>query len=145
MELIFFTYTLTFHKLTFALCPSIDCDVSFYDTKNYEYFIQLIISKKISQQDIELDNVICPYTGSTSESKEFSEWLRKFEVISKLQKCANLHDILPLFLESVQSTSMIAELVEEAKGDYNKLKGALRKALLMRPSEAYEMFYRRKW
>jgi hypothetical protein len=90
---------------------------------------------------LKLDNVIRPYTGG--DGRDFSEWLRKFEVIGVLQKWPKLEEVIPLFLDG-SAFNIYDQMLEADKKDYDKVKAALLGTFSLRPSEAYEAFVHRK-
>ena len=73
---------------------------------------------------------------------DFSEWVRKFELVCKIQKLENLHDVIPLFLAR-DAFNVYESLSESVKNDYSKIKQALIASYSLDCFSAYEEFSRR--
>lgn len=74
---------------------------------------------------------------------DFSEWIKKLELVAQLQKVKDLVSFLPLFL-SGGAFAVYDSLDNGTKADYNKLKCALREAFSVHPLLAYEQFIARR-
>ena len=88
---------------------------------------------------IKCTDVIQPYNGDS----DCAEWLRKVELVAKLQSIDELDRFIPLFLAG-GAFAVYESLSDEQKGDYKKLKGALLKAFSLNRSMAYEQFVNRR-
>jgi hypothetical protein len=74
---------------------------------------------------------------------DFSEWIRKVELVAKLQGLTALENFVPLFLTSGAFT--VYESFDNAvKGSYKKLRSALIKAFSTDCFQAYGEFSRRR-
>jgi hypothetical protein len=74
---------------------------------------------------------------------DFIEWVKKLELVAKLQKIGDLEDFLPLFL-SGGAFAVYEGLDDQEKQDYTKLKAALTKAFSINHLGAKEEFISRK-
>jgi hypothetical protein len=70
---------------------------------------------------------------------DFSEWIKKVELVATLQKIEALEKFVPLFL-SGGAFSVYDALEKEVKDSYDKLKGALTRAFSTPQVKAYEEF-----
>lgn len=90
-------------------------------------------------KNTKLSEVISQFDGST----QFSEWIRKFELVMKLQKQKELQYVLPLFL-SGEAFNVYESLNEVTKDDYLSLIKELKKAFTADVFVTYEDFISRK-
>lgn len=74
---------------------------------------------------------------------DFSEWVRKLELVALLQKVKDLQSFMPLFL-SGGAFAVYESLDSDVKADYSKLKQSLMEAFSTHPLLAYEQFITRK-
>lgn len=74
---------------------------------------------------------------------DFSEWLKKMELVCKLQKVKELESVLPLFL-SGGAFAVYDGLSEGVKKDYRALTEALQQAFSANCFQAYEAFISRR-
>jgi hypothetical protein len=88
---------------------------------------------------IKCTDVIQPYNGDS----DCAEWIRKVELVAKLQSIDELERFIPLFLTG-GAFAVYESLSEEQKGDYKKLKAVLLKAFSLSRSTAYEQFVNRR-
>jgi hypothetical protein len=88
---------------------------------------------------IKCTDVIRPYSGDT----DCAEWIRKVELVAKLQSIDELEKFIPLFLVG-GAFSVYEALSDEKKTDYEKLKAALLKAFSVNQTTAYEQFINRR-
>jgi hypothetical protein len=88
---------------------------------------------------VKCSEVIQPYNGET----DCAEWLRKVELVAKLQSIENLEKFVPLFLTG-GAFAVYESLSDEQKDNYSKLKAALFKAFSLQKSSAYEQFVTRQ-
>jgi hypothetical protein len=70
---------------------------------------------------------------------DFSEWIRKLELVSKLQNISELDKFLPLFL-SGGAFAVYESLDEKVKSEYSLLKEALISAFTVSQFSAYKLF-----
>ena len=77
---------------------------------------------------VKFGDLIKPYSGDD----DFAEWIKKFELVAKLQKVTDLASYLPLFLHS-GAFSVYENLDEDVKANYTKLKKMMIKILLREP------------
>lgn len=87
-----------------------------------------------------LNDLIQQYDGPT----DFAEWVRKLELVAKLQKISNLEDFLPLFL-SGKAFSVYDSLSDGDKADYESLKGRLVKAFSLNSFSAFDQLLSRRY
>jgi hypothetical protein len=88
---------------------------------------------------IKYTDIIRQFDGT----EDFSEWIRKLELVAKLQNVKELEKFLPLFL-SGGAFSVYESLEEKVKQDYKQLKAALMKSFSFNQFRAYEEFTMRK-
>jgi hypothetical protein len=74
---------------------------------------------------------------------DFSAWLRKFELVARLQKVSELELFMPLFLND-GALAVYESLSENVKSDYGKLKQSLTKAFSVNKFTAFDMLCERK-
>ncbi|XP_054267042.1 uncharacterized protein LOC128989196 [Macrosteles quadrilineatus] len=74
---------------------------------------------------------------------DFSEWLKKLELVCKLQKVKELQSVLPLFL-SGGAFAVYDGLTDAVKSDYSALTQALQQAFSANCFQAYEEFISRR-
>ena len=74
---------------------------------------------------------------------DFSEWLKKLELVCKLQRVKDLESVLPLFL-SGGAFAVYDGLSEDVKIDYRALTQALQQAFSVNCFQAYEAFLSRR-
>jgi hypothetical protein len=79
--------------------------------------------------------LITQFTGDG----DFAEWIKKVELVSKLQKLDEIEKFLPLFL-SGGAFAVYQSFDEDVKNDYERLKSALLKAFSINPFKAYNEF-----
>jgi hypothetical protein len=84
-------------------------------------------------------DIIPQYDGSG----DFSEWVRKLELVAKLQKVSELEDFLPLFLYG-GAFSVYQNLNEKIKNEYKLLKAALISCFSLNQFQAYNQLFSRK-
>ena len=89
----------------------------------------------MSEISIKSADVIQQFCGES----DFGEWIRKVELVAKLQKVTELEIFVPLFL-SGGAFAVYENLDELVKKDYKKLRGALLKAFSSDQLRAYEEF-----
>lgn len=75
---------------------------------------------------------------------DFSEWLKKFELVLDLQGITEAEKVLPLFLTG-EAFSVYDGLKEKDKKDYSELKSALTRAFSLDKFSAYEAFISRRY
>lgn len=76
-------------------------------------------------------------------SGDFSEWLKKLELVCKLQRVKDLQTVLPLFL-SGGAFAVYDGLSENVKSDYGALTNALSQAFSANCFQAYAEFTARR-
>lgn len=69
-------------------------------------------------------------------SSDFAEWIRKFELVAKLQQLTDLEVMLPLFLNH-GAFAVYENAPEEVQKDYKSLKKVLTTAFSLSPYAAY--------
>jgi hypothetical protein len=74
---------------------------------------------------------------------DFSEWIRKVELVARLQKIGELEKFVPLFLTG-GAFAVYESLEESVKDDYKELRTALLKAFSVSQFQAYEQFSTRR-
>lgn len=89
--------------------------------------------------EIKLSDLIRQYDGSS----DCLEWIKKFELVMKLQNFKDYECVLPLFL-SGGAFSVYDSMSEEEKADYGKIKATLIRAFSKDAFMAYEEFINRK-
>lgn len=89
---------------------------------------------------VKLAKVIEQFDGSGN----FSEWLKKFELVASLQELTDLHAYLPLFL-SGKAFAIYDGLKQVEKKDYSIVKAALTRAFSFDEFSAYEAFVSRRY
>jgi hypothetical protein len=75
--------------------------------------------------------------------EDFSEWIRKLDLVAKLQNVKKMEKFLPLFL-SGGAFSVYEGLDDKVKQSYNLLKASLTKSFSFNPFRAYEEFAARR-
>jgi hypothetical protein len=80
-------------------------------------------------------DILYQYDGSG----DFSEWIRKLELVARSQKITDLENFLPLFL-SEGAFSVYENLDENVKSSYEKLKAALLSCFSLNAFQAYKKF-----
>jgi hypothetical protein len=99
----------------------------------------LYLAERSMAVSIKCTDVIRPYSGDT----DCAEWIRKVELVAKLQSIDELEKFIPLFLVG-GAFSVYEALSDEKKTDYEKLKAALLKAFSVNQTTAYEQFINRR-
>jgi hypothetical protein len=89
--------------------------------------------------NIKCADIIQQYSGAS----DFCEWIRKVELVAKLQKVKELESFVPLFL-SGGAFAVYENLEADVKEDYAKLKDALTKAFSTHQLRAFEEFSSRR-
>ena len=74
--------------------------------------------------------------GQFRGSEDFSEWLKKFELVLTLQGLSDFEKVLPLFLTG-EAFAVFDGLEEKEKKDYEAMKKALMKAFYLNKFSAY--------
>lgn len=87
-----------------------------------------------------LTDIIAQFDGSA----DFAEWVKKLEMVAKMQKIEDLACFLPLFLTG-KAFSVYEGLSESDKSDYNCMKKKLCKAFSLDSFTAYESFITRRY
>lgn len=87
-----------------------------------------------------LSDIIVQYDGSA----DFAEWVKKMELVAKLQKIEELENFLPLFLVG-DAFAVYDALDAHAKSDYGFLKASLLKAFSLNCFTAYECLQNRRY
>lgn len=93
----------------------------------------------MSGTGVKFSDLIKQYDGSG----DFSEWLKKLELVCKLQKVKDLQTVLPLFLAG-GAFSVYDGLTENVKSDYEALTNALLQAFSANCFQAYAEFTARR-
>lgn len=88
---------------------------------------------------VRFSDLIKQYNGEG----DFSEWLKKLELVCKLQKVKELQTVLPLFL-SEGAFAVYDGLTDAVKSDYTALTEALTQAFSANCFQAYEEFISRR-
>jgi hypothetical protein len=94
---------------------------------------------RLMSVSLKCSDLIPQYDGSG----DFSNWVKKLELVAELQKIEELHNFLPLFLHGGAFT-VYESLHEKDKRDYNKLKQNLTSAFCLTPCAAYQQFISRQ-
>ena len=82
--------------------------------------------------------------GQFRGNEDFSEWLKKFELVLTLQgMTSSFEKVLPLFLTG-EAFAVYDGLTDKEKNDYEALKSALTKAFSPNKFSAYEAFVSRR-
>lgn len=89
---------------------------------------------------VKFGDIIRQYDGQG----DFSEWLRKLELVAELQGVTNVEKFLPLFL-SGGAFSVYESLEDDVRKDFAKLKMALVNAFSLNAYSAYETFVSRRY
>lgn len=89
--------------------------------------------------NVKISDLVQQYDGSG----DFAEWIRKLELVSRLQKFDKLENYLPLFL-SGGAFAVYEALDEAVKNDYSRLKAALTSAFSVNCFLAYEQLMHRR-
>ena len=97
------------------------------------------ILQAIAAMSIKYTDIIKQFEGN----EDFSEWIRKLELVAKLQNVKELEKFLPLFL-SGGAFSVYESLEDRVKMDYKQLKAALMKSFSFNQFKAYEEFTSRR-
>lgn len=87
-----------------------------------------------------LTDIIQQYDGST----DFAEWVKKLELVAKLQKIGELANFLPLFLTG-NAFAVYDSLSDSTKADYDQLKDSLIRAFSLDAFSAFERFINRRY
>jgi hypothetical protein len=77
-------------------------------------------------------------------SEDFSEWIRKLELVARLQNIKELDKFLPLFL-SGGAFSVYEGLDEKVKQNYKLLRASLTKSFSLNQFRAFEEFTMRRY
>ncbi|XP_054285261.1 uncharacterized protein LOC129001833 [Macrosteles quadrilineatus] len=93
----------------------------------------------MSGTGVKFSDLIKQYDGSG----DFSEWLKKLELVCKLQKVKDLQTVLPLFLAG-GAFSVYDGLAENVKSNYEALTNALLQAFSANCFQAYAEFTARR-
>lgn len=88
---------------------------------------------------VKLTELLTVYDGRS----EFSEWIKKFELVVNLQGIKDLHNFLPLFLKD-QAFIVYDALSAAQKGDYAQIKSSLLTAFCVDKFTAFEDFVNRR-
>lgn len=86
-----------------------------------------------------LKDLVCKYSGDG----DFLQWCKRLELVCKLKKEAELHSILPLFLDG-PAFAVYTQLDDLQTDDYDFVKGELAKAFCASPFTAYEQLVARR-
>lgn len=106
---------------------------------NYKLSGQMA-SASTSSINVKFGDIIRQYDGQG----DFSEWLRKLELVADLQGVTTVEKFLPLFLCG-GAFSVFESFDEDVRKDYAKLKTALTNAFSLNPCTAYEAFVSRRY
>ena len=87
-----------------------------------------------------MDKMIEPYDGSG----DIQQWIKRMELISKVQKWDDLTAVLPLFLTGA-AFAVYEHLEPEEQKDINAIKLALQNAFAMDRYQAYQALIERRW
>jgi hypothetical protein len=93
----------------------------------------------MSAVSIKYSDLIRQYDGSG----DFLEWVKKLELVARLQKVENLEQFIPLFL-SGGAFAVYQSLSEETQMDYEAMKKELTSAFSLNQFKAYEEFMNRR-
>ena len=88
---------------------------------------------------VNVTTIISQFDGSG----DFSEWVRKAELVASLQKITELENFVPLFLVG-GAFAVYERLKDGVKKDYKQLKKALVEAFSLNKIKAFEEFVVRK-
>lgn len=88
---------------------------------------------------VRFSDLIKQYDGNG----DFSEWLKKLELVCKLQKVKDLESVIPLFL-SGGAFAVYDGLSEDVKKNYVSLTQALQQAFSVNSFQAYELFIQKR-
>jgi len=88
---------------------------------------------------VKFTDIIKVYDGES----DFSEWLKKLQLVAKLQNVTDLVSFLPLFM-SGGAFAVYEGLDDKVKTDFVKLNSALRKAFSENRFDAYDQFVNRR-
>ena len=92
----------------------------------------------MSSLNVKISDLVAQFDGTS----DFSEWVRKLELVARLQKLDKLENYLPLFLTG--GAFAVYEALNDAdKDDFGKMKAALTKAFSLNCFAAYERLTRR--
>lgn len=97
-------------------------------------------SGDVGVANVRLSNIISQFGGEG----DFSEWLKKFELVASLQGIKSLDAFLPLFLTG-NAFAIYDSLGPEDKKDYEKIKASLIRAFSYDEFTAYEAFVNRRY
>lgn len=97
------------------------------------------LSRPSTTVSLRLHDLVTCFDGST----DFSEWIRKFEMVAKLQKMEELHLLLPMLLAG-GAFAVYENSSEEMRGDYAQIKRQLMTAFSLSPFQAYAHSVNRK-
>jgi hypothetical protein len=89
--------------------------------------------------NVKCADIIQQFCGTS----DFGEWIRKVELVAKLQKIKELETFVPLFL-SGGAFAVYENLADDVKDDYVKLKNALLRAFSSNQLCAFEEFTARR-
>ena len=87
-----------------------------------------------------LNNMIKPFCGEG----DVVAWIKKVELVAKLQKIEDVATVIPLFLEG-DALALYLEMNERDQEDADKIRNKLKKAFAEGPFEAYEKLKRVRW
>ena len=87
---------------------------------------------------VRLTDLVGRYDGR----EDFSEWIKKFELVMQRQALTELETVIPLFL-SGDAFAVFDALDSVEKTSYDKIKGALTTAFSLETFSAYEAFVSR--
>ena len=78
-----------------------------------------------------------------NSSGDFSEWIKKVELVAKLKKVDELHTFLPLFLAG-PAFAVYMQLTDAQQADYDVVKDTLTAAFCASPFSAYDELQKRQ-
>ena len=87
-----------------------------------------------------LTDIIERFDGST----DFAEWIKKLELVAKLQGIADLKNFLPLFLTG-NAFAVYDALSDKTKDDFNALKSSLLRAFSLDSFSAFDRLLSRRY
>ena len=87
-----------------------------------------------------LTNMIKPFSGEG----DVVAWIKKVELVAKLQKIEDVATVIPLFLEG-DALAMYLEMSDRDQEDAERIRLKLTKAFAEGPFEAYERLKRVRW
>ena len=124
-----------------VLVPSFSCCVRINLLSlelKYNFFCLQAIETLMASPRI--SDIITKYDGST----DFSEWVKKLELVAKLQKITELENFLPLFLVG-DAFAVYDALADGVKTKYDDLKDHLLKAFSLNSFAAFDRLVLRRY